>query len=60
MESKRRPSPVACIAVAVSGALAGSAVHAQTTPRQVVKPPISQAWIDVATFSGFGMGGMGM
>ena len=59
MESKRRPNRVACIAVAVSGAVAGS-VHAQTTPKQVVKPPISQAWIDVATFSGFGLGSMGM
>ncbi|HJV71760.1 hypothetical protein [Ideonella sp.] len=27
---------------------------------QVVQPPQSQAWIDVATFSGFGMPGMGM
>jgi hypothetical protein len=29
---------------------------AQSTPPQVVKPPIAQAWIDVATFSGFSMG----
>jgi hypothetical protein len=28
-------------------------------PAQVVKPPVSQAWIDVATFTGFGMPGMG-
>ena len=29
---------------------------AQTkAPAQVVKPPIAQAWIDVATFTGFGM-----
>lgn len=27
---------------------------------QVVKPPESQAWLDVATFSGMGMPGMGM
>jgi hypothetical protein len=33
---------------------------AQSGPKQVVKPPVSQAWIDVATFSGFAMGaGMG-
>jgi len=33
---------------------------AQTkAPAQVVKPPVSQAWIDVATFSGFGMPSMG-
>jgi len=31
-----------------------------TQPRQEVKPPQAQAWIDVATFSGMGMpGGMG-
>ena len=23
------------------------------------KPPVAQAWLDVATYSGFGMGGMG-
>lgn len=28
-------------------------------PQQVVKPPVAQAWIDVATFSGMGMPGMG-
>ncbi len=28
-------------------------------PQQVVKPPVAQAWIDVATFAGMGMG-MGM
>ena len=28
----------------------------QGTPKQVGKPPISQAWIDVATFSGMYMG----
>jgi hypothetical protein len=37
----------------VAGAQAGKG------PAQVVKPPVSQAWIDVATFSGFGMQGMG-
>lgn len=36
----------------------GAAVLAQ--PVQVVKPPVAQAWIDVATFSGMGMpAGMG-
>lgn len=41
--------------------LVGGMAHAQATkaPAQVVKPPVSQAWIDVATFSGFGMSGMG-
>ena len=42
-------------------ALAAGVAGAQATkgPTQVVKPPVSQAWIDVATFSGFGMPGMG-
>ncbi len=44
--------------------LASAGATAQTEPKQVVKPPIAQAWIDVATFSGFGfgagMGGQGM
>jgi len=48
----RAIAPLSAIAVAIS---AGAA--APSEPRQVVKPPISQAWIDVATFSGFGMGG---
>ena len=34
-------------------ALAAAPLAAQTT--QVVKPPVSQAWLDVATYSGFGM-----
>jgi hypothetical protein len=39
---------------------AGVAVaQAGKGPAQVVKPPVSQAWIDVATFSGLGMPGMG-
>jgi hypothetical protein len=33
--------------------------QAGKAPAQVVKPAIAQAWIDVATFSGFGMPGMG-
>src|SRR5512144_1328753 len=41
-------------------ALAAAGVAAQPKgPAQVVKPPVSQAWIDVATFSGFGMPAMG-
>ena len=49
-------SVVSLSAIAISGA--GPAL-AQTPPRQVVKPPVAQAWIDVATFSGFGIGAMG-
>jgi|OpeIllAssembly_1097287.scaffolds.fasta_scaffold06104_3 hypothetical protein len=51
-------------------AMALGAAAQTKAPQQVVKPPISQAWIDVATFAGFGMpmgggsptsgGGMGM
>ncbi|MCM2312091.1 MAG: hypothetical protein NDI84_11870 [Steroidobacteraceae bacterium] len=43
------------VALAVTAACA--AVQAQSPPKQVVKPPVAQAWIDVATFSGFAMGG---
>lgn len=37
------------------------AVAQTKAPQQVVKPPVAQAWIDVATFAGFGMpsGGAG-
>jgi hypothetical protein len=38
-------------------ALAIAAVAAHAQPQQV-RPPQAQAWIDVATFSGFGMPGM--
>jgi len=47
----------AVVAFAVTAAC--SAALAQTPPKQVVKPPVAQAWIDVATFSGLPMGGMG-
>jgi hypothetical protein len=45
----------ALVTLAVS--LACSVAEAQSPPKQVVKPPVAQAWIDVATFSGFPMGG---
>lgn len=44
----------AALCTALLGA-AGTAV----AQNQVVKPPVAQAWIDVATFSGMGMPGMG-
>lgn len=44
----------ALVAAGLAGAPLGHAAN------QVVKPPESQAWIDVATFSGMGMPGMGM
>jgi hypothetical protein len=44
-------------ALALAVAAACSVASAQSPPKQVVKPPVSQAWIDVATFSGFPMGG---
>jgi hypothetical protein len=50
-------------AVVLTGGLmlAASAVAQTKGPQQVVKPPVAQAWIDVATFSGMGMpmGGAG-
>jgi hypothetical protein len=49
-------SALLAFAVAAVCSVAG----AQSAPKQVVKPPVAQAWIDVATYSGFGMGaGMG-
>jgi len=41
------------IALAACALLAAASVQAQ--PKQVVKPPQAQAWIDIATFSGMGM-----
>ena len=45
---------------AVFGAVLAAMTGAAPAQTQVVKPPVSQAWIDVATFSGMGMPGMGM
>lgn len=45
------------LAAALAAGLAGWAAGALAQqPAQVVKPPVSQAWIDVATFGGMGMG----
>ena len=41
-----------CVAAA---ALAGLGAGAWAQPTQVVKPPVAQAWVDVATFGGMGM-----
>ncbi len=49
--------------VLAGGLMLAAGAMAQTKgPQQVVKPPVAQAWIDVATFSGMGMpmGGAGM
>ncbi|HPE02831.1 MAG TPA: hypothetical protein PK326_12825, partial [Burkholderiaceae bacterium] len=44
------------LAVALACGLVLPAALAQTkAPQQVVKPPVAQAWIDVATFAGMGM-----
>jgi hypothetical protein len=44
------------IPIAALLALAVASAAAQTkAPQQVVKPPVAQAWIDVATFAGMGM-----
>ena len=45
------------VGVALAG-LCAAAAFAQQTP-QVVKPPVAQAWLDVATFGGMGMPGAG-
>lgn len=39
----------------VAAAFFADGAAAQTKATQVVKPPIARAWIDVATFAGFGM-----
>lgn len=44
--------------LAALAAMAAGAASAQTV-KQEVKPPLAQAWIDVATFAGFGMPGAG-
>jgi len=48
-------------AIAAAVALAAGPAWAQAgkAPAQVVKPPVSQAWIDVATYAGMGVPGMG-
>ncbi|HMN76283.1 MAG TPA: hypothetical protein PKC97_09470 [Burkholderiaceae bacterium] len=46
------------LGAALCTALLGAAGTA-AAQNQVVKPPVAQAWIDVATFSGMGMPGMG-
>ena len=61
---------IRAVALTTGLTLALGAVAQTKAPQQVVKPPISQAWIDVATFAGFGMpmgggsptsgGGLGM
>ena len=51
-------------AVVVSCLAAGTALAQAPAPakgqQQVVKPPVAQAWLDVATYTGMGMPGMGM
>ena len=47
---------IAIVAVSTVAAALPRSGAGQGTPKQVVKPPISQAWIDVATFSGMSMG----
>ena len=49
MTVRRLPMSVA------AAALAGLSAGVWAQPAQVVKPPLAQAWIDVATFGGMGM-----
>lgn len=53
----RRTRTLVCMGMSLVASAA--AAQAGKGPAQVVKPPVAQAWIDVATFSGFGMPGMG-
>ena len=43
------------LGLAMTFALGTAFAQAGKGPTQVVKPPVSQAWIDVATFAGMGM-----
>lgn len=54
-----RISAVRTVVMAVGLLAAGLAGAQPKGPQQVVKPPVSQAWIDVATFAGMGMPAMG-
>jgi hypothetical protein len=47
------------LGLAMTFALGTTFAQAGKGPTQVVKPPVSQAWIDVATFAGMGMPSMG-
>jgi hypothetical protein len=44
------------LALAIATTLMSLPAVPQDVPKQVVKPPLAQAWIDVATFSGMNMG----
>jgi len=54
---ERRFAAAIASGIAVGAALAQAP---QKAPQQVAKPPVAQAWIDVATYTGMGMPGMGM
>ena len=41
--------------VALAAALAVTGTAQAQAPKQVVRGPLAQAWIDVATYSGMGM-----
>jgi hypothetical protein len=57
MQPINRGRSSALLVLAVAAAAAAAATGAQAQPKQVVKPPVAQAWIDVATFGGLPMGG---
>ena len=50
------PRVSGALSVAATAAFVSGLVLAQAAPKQIVKPPIAKAWIDVATFSGMSMG----
>lgn len=47
---------ITILSIATAAVLLPRPGAGETVTKQVVKPPISQAWIDVATFSGMAMG----
>lgn len=53
------PKTIPLRAVAVTAALVTPSIAFAQAPAQKVSPPVSQAWIDLATFGGIGMPGLG-
>src|SRR5512137_2388669 len=52
---RERAMNIRAVVLTTGLALTAGAVAQTKGPQQVVKPPVAQAWIDVATFAGMGM-----
>jgi hypothetical protein len=50
-----KTAPKFCLVATLAAAAGGALAQSTKGPQRVVRPPIAQAWIDVATFSGMGM-----